>query len=139
MSSIDLGSMLLVYLFRILCVLVKRETPSTPLLVFDGSLSIALITSDSVIALNVKLCVQDVFRKAFYVLCPVAEIFDASEGPMFVKKLLNLFAISFFSVSIFPSTLKNSGSCVLVVVLLVTSLMTFHVFLISFVYFVSFC
>ena len=53
---------------------------------------------------------------------------------MFVKKLLNLFAISFFSVSIFPSTLKNSGSCVLVVVLLVTSLMTFHVFLISFVY-----
>ena len=56
-----------------------------------------------------------------------------------VKKLLNLFAISFFSVSIFPSTLKNSGSCILVVVLLVTSLMTFHVFLISFVYFVSFC
>ena len=64
------------------------EIPSTPLLVFEGSLSIALITSDSVIALNVKLCVQGVFRKALYVLCPVAEIFDATEGPMFVKKLL---------------------------------------------------
>ena len=86
-----------------------------------------------------KLCVQGVFRKALYVLFPVAELFDASEGPMFVKKLLNLFAISFFYVSIFPSTLKNSGSCVLVFVLLVTSLMTFHVFLVSFVYFVSFC
>ena len=57
-----------------------------------------LITSDSVIALNVKLCVQGVFRKALYVLFPVAEIFDASEGPMFVKKSLHLFAISFFSV-----------------------------------------
>ena len=115
------------------------EIPSTPLLVFDGSLSIVLITSDSVIALNVKLCVQGVFRKVLYVLFPVAEMFDASEGPMFVKKLLNFFAISFFSVSIFPSTffLKNSGSCVLVVVLLVTSLMTFHVFLISFVYFLA--
>ena len=56
-----------------------------------------------------------------------------------MKKLLNLFAISFFSVSIFSSTLKNCGSCVLVVVLLVTSLMTFHVFLISSLYFVRFC
>ena len=113
--------------------------PSTPLLVFDGSLSIVLITSDSVIALYVKLCVQGVFRKALYVLFPVAEFFDTSEGTMFVKKLLNLFTIYFFSVSIFPSSLNNSGSCVLVVVLLVTSLMTFIVFLISFVYFVSFC
>ena len=74
-----------------------------------------------------------------YVLFPVAESFDASEGPMLVKNVLNLFAISFFSVSIFPSTYKNYGSCVLVVVLFVTSVMTFHVFLMSFVYFVSFC
>ena len=68
------------------------EISSTPLLVFDGSLSIVLITSDSVIALNVKLCVQGVFRKALYVLFPVAEIFDASEGPMFVQKFVcNIF------------------------------------------------
>ena len=66
-------------------------------------------------------------------------MFDASEGPMFVKKLLNLFAISFLSVSIFPSSLDNSGRCVLVVVLLVTSLMIFHVILISSVHFGSFC
>ena len=32
-----------------------------------------------------------------------------------MKKLLHLIAISFFSVSIFQSTLKNSGSCILVV------------------------
>ena len=117
-----------------MCFSKTGEIPSTPLPVFDGSLSIALITSDSVIALNVKLCVQGVFRKALYVLFPVAESFDAREGPMFVKKLLNLFAISFFPVSIFPSILKYSGSCVLVVVLLVTSLMTFPVFRISFAY-----
>ena len=86
-----------------------------------------------------KLCVQGVFRKAVYVLFPVAECFDAREGPMLVKKSLHFFAISFFSVSIFPSSFKNSGNCVLVVVLLVTSLMTFQVFLISFVYFVIFC
>ena len=83
-----------------MCFSKTGEIPSTPLLVFDGSLSIVLITSDSVIALNVKLCVQGVFRKALYVLLPVAEIVGASEGPMFVKKLFNLFAISFFSVSI---------------------------------------
>ena len=88
-----------------LCVLVKLEKYRRHgcLSKFDGSLSIVLITSDSVIALNVKLCVQGVFIKPLYVLFPVAEIFDESEGPMFVKKLLNLFAISFFSVIIFPS------------------------------------
>ena len=37
-------------------------------------------------------------------------IVDASEGPMFVKKVLHLFAISFLSVIILPSTLKNSGN-----------------------------
>ena len=96
MSSIGLGSKLLVYLFRVLRVFSKiGEIPSTPLLVFDGSLSIALITSDSFIALNVKLCVQGVFRKALYVLFPVAGIVDASEGPMFVKKFVcNIFLFS---------------------------------------------
>ena len=56
---------------------------------------------------------------------------------MFVKKVLNLFAISFLSVIILPSNLKNSGNCVLFV-LFVTSLMTFHVCLISFVYLANF-
>ena len=60
-------------------------------------------------------------------------IVDASDGPMFVKKVLNLFAISFLSVIILPS-----GNCVLFVVLFVTSLMTFHVCLISFVYLANF-
>ena len=120
-----------------MCFSKTGEIPSTPVLVSDGSLCIVLITSDSVIALNVKLCMQGVFRKALYVLFPVAEFFDASEGPMFVKKVLHLFAIACLSLSISPSTLKHFGSCVLVVVLLVT-LMTFHVFLIPFVYFVSF-
>ena len=65
-------------------------------------------------------------------------IVDASDGPMFVKKVLNLFAISFLSVIILPSNLKNSGNSVLFVVLFVTSLMTFHVCLISFVYLANF-
>ena len=65
-------------------------------------------------------------------------IVDASDGPMFVKKVLNLFAISFLSVIILPSNLKNSGNCVLFVVLFVTSLMTFHVCLISFVHLANF-
>ena len=82
-----------------------------------------------------KACLE----KSCMFYSPLRRFCDASEGPMFVKKLLHFFAISFFSVSIFPSTLKSSGSCVLVVVLLVPSLMTFHVILISFVYFVSFC
>ena len=67
-----------------MCFSKTGEIPSAPLLVFDGSLSIVLITSDSVIALNVKLCVQGVFRNVLYVLFPVAEMFDASEGPMFL-------------------------------------------------------
>ena len=37
-----------------MCFSKTGEIPSAPLLVFDGSLSIALITSDSVIALNVR-------------------------------------------------------------------------------------
>ena len=41
-----------------MCFSKTGEIPSTSLLVFDCSLSIALITSDSVIALNVKFCVQ---------------------------------------------------------------------------------
>ena len=63
-------------------------------------------------------------------------IVDSSDGPMFVKKVLHLFAISFLSVIILPSNLKKSG--VLFVVLCVTSLMTFHVCLMSFVYLANF-
>ena len=48
-------------------------------------------------------------------------IVDASDGTMFVKKVLHLLAISFLSVIILPSNLKNSGNCVLFVVLFVTS------------------
>ena len=33
-------------------------------------------------------------------------IVDASDGPMFVKKVLNIFAISFLSVIILPSNLS---------------------------------
>ena len=39
-------------------------------------------------------------------------IVDASDGPMFVKKVLNVFAISLLSVIILPSNLKKSGNCV---------------------------
>ena len=46
----------------LMCFSKTGEMPSTPLLVFDGSLSIVLITSDSVIVLNVNLCMQGVFR-----------------------------------------------------------------------------
>ena len=83
--------------------------------------------------ISCELCWNIDSRK---IIWPPREHFGSENESL---KGLNLFAISFFSVNIFPSTLKNSGNCVLVVVLLVTSLMTFHVFLISFVYFVSFC
>ena len=49
-------------------------------------------------------------------------IFGASEGLMFVKKVLQCFAISIVSVMFAHLTLTNSGNCVLFVVLFVTSL-----------------
>ena len=66
-------------------------------------------------------------------------MFEANDGPIFVKYVLNAFAISCSSVNILLSTLNRHGFCFFATFLFMSFLITFHVFFSSFLYLLNLC
>ena len=60
--------------------------------------------------------------------------FRSKVGPIFMKYVFNLLAISLLSVIVSPSTLNKHGMCFLMLFLFVIDFIIFHVFFISFLY-----
>ena len=64
-------------------------------------------------------------------------MFEARLGPILVKKVLNLFAISFVSVMVTAASLNKLGNALFDLFLDKISFIVFHVFFISFLKFVK--
>ena len=64
-------------------------------------------------------------------------MFEARLGPILVKKVLNLFAISFVSFMVTPASLNKLGNALFDLFLDKISFIVFHVFFIFFLKFVK--